>query len=275
MMEIIAVDFDGTLCVDKFPEIGEPNWVVITRVKAVQKAGIPTILSTCREGELLNDAVKACECWGLKFDAVNENLPAFVAETGDDPRKIVATQYWDDKAVRMGNGPNPIPSPTPTHSNIVEKSGDVLKSGADIICHQVNCKGVMGTGLALQVKKQNPKLFQEYRLVCTRHGSDNLGVAYVLPIDRELYEPVAKQHFIANCFGQDGYGRDKRYTDYDALRRALDMVCKWATAYEKHSIAIPHGIGCGAAGGDWDIVRTMIQEVFENSGLAVSIWKLA
>ena len=173
MMEIIAIDFDGTLCVDKFPEIGEPNWEVINRAKAVQEAGIPTILNTCREGKLLDNAVKACARWGLKFDAVNENLPAFVAETGDNPRKIAATQYWDDKAVCMGTGPDPIPTPTPTRNNIVEKSGDVLKSGADVICHQVNCKGVMGTGLALQVKKQNPKLFQEYRLVCARHGVDN------------------------------------------------------------------------------------------------------
>ena len=145
MMEIIAIDFDGTLCVDKFPEIGEPNWEVINRAKAVQEAGIPTILNTCREGKLLDNAVKACARWGLKFDAVNENLPAFVAETGDNPRKIAATQYWDDKAVCMGTGPDPIPTPTPTRNNIVEKSGDVLKSGADVICHQVNCKGVMGS----------------------------------------------------------------------------------------------------------------------------------
>lgn len=269
MMVIIAIDFDGTLCVDRFPEIGEPNWEVIKRAKAAQEAGIPTILYTCREGELLDNAVKACELWGLKFDAVNENLPAFVAETGDNPRKIVATQYWDDKAVRMGTGLKPIAK----SGVIMEKVGDVLKSGAGVICHQVNCKGVMGTGLALQVKKRNPKLFQEYRLVCTRHGSDNLGTAYVLPVDRELYEPVEKQHFIANCFGQDGYGRDKRYTDYDALKRALEMVRKWATTYEKHSIAIPHGIGCGAAGGNWDIVRAMIQDVFEGSGLEVTIWK--
>ena len=274
MMEIIAIDFDGTLCVDKFPEIGEPNWEVINRAKAVQEAGIPTILNTCREGKLLDNAVKACARWGLKFDAVNENLPAFVAETGDNPRKIAATQYWDDKAVCMGTGPDPIPTPTPTRNNIVEKSGDVLKSGADVICHQVNCKGVMGTGLALQVKKQNPKLFQEYRLVCARHGGDNLGTAYILTVDQDLWEPLEKQHFIANCFGQNAYGRDKCYTDYTALKHSLDMVRKWAIAERKSTVAIPYGIGCGAAGGDWNIVRAMIQEVFENSGLDVTIWKL-
>ena len=96
MMEIIAIDFDGTLCVDRFPEIGEPNWEVINRAKAVRAAGTPIILNTCREGELLKNAVKACESWGLQFDAVNENLPAFVKEAGNNPRKIVATQYWDD-----------------------------------------------------------------------------------------------------------------------------------------------------------------------------------
>lgn len=270
MMEIIAIDFDGTLCVDRFPEIGDPNWDVINRAKAAQAAGIPTILYTCREGELLKNAVKACADWGLRFDAVNENLPAFVAETGDNPRKIVATQYWDDKAVRMGTGPEPIPR----RSNIVEKNGDVLKSGADIICHQVNCKGVMGTGLAYQVRQANPKLFREYRSLCTLYGSGNLGTTYVLPVDRDLYEPVEKQHFIANCFGQDTYGRDKCYTDYTSLNHALKMTREWALGMGKNSVAIPYGIGCGAAGGDWNIVRAMIRDVFEDSGLEVTIWKL-
>lgn len=27
--KIIAVDFDGTLCENKFPEIGNPNWELI------------------------------------------------------------------------------------------------------------------------------------------------------------------------------------------------------------------------------------------------------
>ena len=29
---------------------------------------------------------------------------------------------------------------------IIDKIGDILHTEADVICHQVNCKGVMGAG---------------------------------------------------------------------------------------------------------------------------------
>ena len=32
-------------------------------------------------------------------------------------------------------------------------NGNILDSGADIICHQVNCRGVMGSGVAKQIKE--------------------------------------------------------------------------------------------------------------------------
>lgn len=98
---MIAIDFDGCLCSDAYPEIGAPNWDVIVEAKNEQTAGAKLILWTCREGKLLEDAVNACIRWGLKFDAINESLPAWRAMYDNDPRKIGATEYWDDKARRM------------------------------------------------------------------------------------------------------------------------------------------------------------------------------
>ena len=37
---------------------------------------------------------------------------------------------------------------------IIDKIGDILHTEADVICHQVNCKGVMGAGLAKQIRNQ-------------------------------------------------------------------------------------------------------------------------
>lgn len=34
---------------------------------------------------------------------------------------------------------------------ITHHNGDLLKSGCDIICHQVNLQGIMGGGLAKQI----------------------------------------------------------------------------------------------------------------------------
>lgn len=101
MRDAIAIDFDGCLCVNKYPDIGAPNLAVIAKAKERQAAGAGLILWTCREGKLLEEAVAACTRWGLRFDAINESLPDWIEAFGTQPRKVGATEYWDDKAVRM------------------------------------------------------------------------------------------------------------------------------------------------------------------------------
>lgn len=94
---IIAVDFDGTICENKYPAIGEPRRSTISYLKEKQKKGAKLILWTCRVDELLDSAVKWCRNQGLIFDAVNENLPEVVAAFGGDTRKIFANEYIDDR----------------------------------------------------------------------------------------------------------------------------------------------------------------------------------
>lgn len=100
----LAVDFDGCLCENAYPGIGEPHRAVIAAVQERQRQGWGVILWTCREGEPLREAVDACHAWGLYPDAVNQNLPDWIAAFGNDCRKVGATEYWDDRAVRMGGG---------------------------------------------------------------------------------------------------------------------------------------------------------------------------
>jgi hypothetical protein len=95
--KVIAVDFDGTLFEDKWPEIGEPNTALIDYLKKRQEQGDKLILWTCRCGDDLDAAVKKCEAHGLIFDAVNENLPEAIEIFGNDSRKIFAHEYIDDK----------------------------------------------------------------------------------------------------------------------------------------------------------------------------------
>ena len=108
-MSIIAVDFDGTLCKEHWPEIGAPNLRLIGWLKERRKAGDKLILWTCRCGEMLEKAVAWCSVWGLTFDAVNANLPENVAQYGNDCRKVYADIYLDDKAGYIGRiSPFPI-----------------------------------------------------------------------------------------------------------------------------------------------------------------------
>lgn len=101
MDKIIAVDFDGTLVENAWPEIGRPRWDVIDRLKEEQKEGAKTILWTCRTGKQLAEAIFWCLRHGIVFDAVNRNLPERVEQFGGDPRKISATEYWDDRAIHI------------------------------------------------------------------------------------------------------------------------------------------------------------------------------
>ena len=101
MRKAIAIEFDGCLCTNAYPEIGEPNWPVIKRAQAEQRAGAGLILWTCREDQLLLDAIAACEGWGLTFDSINESLPDWIEAFGTQPRKVGASEYWDDKAASI------------------------------------------------------------------------------------------------------------------------------------------------------------------------------
>lgn len=95
--KIIAIDFDGTLVKNKFPEIGEINphvWGAALRAKA---EGIKIILWTSRTGDVLNEAVQFCADYGLTFDAINDNIPE-VKALGWDARKVFATLYVDDRS---------------------------------------------------------------------------------------------------------------------------------------------------------------------------------
>lgn len=94
---IIAVDFDGTLCENKWPEIGMPNEELIEYLKKRQANGEKLILWTSRNEEQTKDAVEWCKKHGLVFDAVNDNLPEIVEAFGGNCRKIFANEYIDDR----------------------------------------------------------------------------------------------------------------------------------------------------------------------------------
>ena len=98
MRKVIAVDFDGTLCESKYPKIGRPYYKMINLIKLKKKQGYGIILWTCRTDHNLENAVEWCKKQGLVFDAVNENLPERIRIFGNDPRKIGADIYIDDKA---------------------------------------------------------------------------------------------------------------------------------------------------------------------------------
>lgn len=97
--KIVAVDFDGTLCKDAYPNIGDPLPYSLYYIKKLAAAGNIIILHTCRNGALLDAAVAWCKERGIVFDYINENVPDNINRYGGDTRKIYADIYVDTNAV--------------------------------------------------------------------------------------------------------------------------------------------------------------------------------
>ena len=93
---IIAVDFDGTLCQNRWPQIGNAQQPVIDWLIVQKQRGVKLILWTMRDDELLQEALAWCKAQGLEFDAVNDNLQEVKSRYGNNPRKVFANYYLDD-----------------------------------------------------------------------------------------------------------------------------------------------------------------------------------
>ena len=161
---------------------------------------------------------------------------------------------------------------------IQHKIGDLFNNDADVIVHQVNCKGVMGSGVAKQVKEFFPCTFAAYKDMCQTRASHNalsslLGKALV-----RVEELEGREVWVANLFAQLDYGRDgKCYTDYTAFREALKSMTAQLLLFSvlnerDPKIAIPYRIGCDRGGGDWDTVRQIIED--ELGDLDVTLYEL-
>lgn len=143
--------------------------------------------------------------------------------------------------------------------------GDLLDATEDIIVQQVNCRSVMGSGVAKAIYTRWPEVKTEYHKFCRRSTSpyDLLGKVQLIDV-----EPGKA---VANVFGQLNYGRTagKVYTDYVALTKAFDQL---RTAFHDKSLAFPYNFGCGLANGSWSVVYKMICTYFND--MDVTIYKL-
>lgn len=92
----IAVDFDGTIVENRFPEIGKPILFAFESLKKLQEEGHRLILWTYRSGVKLDEAVEFCEKNGLKFYAVNKSYPEEEYDNSIS-RKILADIFIDDR----------------------------------------------------------------------------------------------------------------------------------------------------------------------------------
>lgn len=135
---------------------------------------------------------------------------------------------------------------------LIERTGDIFTSEAEVIGHGVNVDGVMGAGIAKQVKERFPRAYKTYRRACLEQA--------LVPGD---YVAVASEDgsvTIANLATQDQPGANARLEWLkSSLTQLLDDMA--ATSYLR-TLALPR-IGAGIGGLQWDEVREAIEELSE------------
>lgn len=140
---------------------------------------------------------------------------------------------------------------------IIEK--DILSVTEGYIFQQVNCRGVMGAGLAKKISDKWPTVKKEYLEICKKNRNFPemlLGNHKVTDVESGLY--------IVNIFGQLNYGYGERFTDYGALKLAFNEFNETMDLcynYE-YDVYFPFGFGCGLGGGNWNVVKRFIDAYF-------------
>jgi len=120
---IIAIDFDGTIVKDNYPQIGELKDNAVFVINKLKHEGYHLILWTSRTGFKLAQAVEFLTKNGITFHGYNESCPASLEKYGDiDTRKIYADLYIDDKILIR---------PVPEWTEIYEMIHQCLPTYAD------------------------------------------------------------------------------------------------------------------------------------------------
>lgn len=132
--------------------------------------------------------------------------------------------------------------------------GNLLDIDTGIICHGVNCMGVMGSGVAKQIRNTYPLAYNEYVKFCRkREPHDLLGCYQLVKVTDTLH--------ISNMFTQLLYGNDGiRYVHYDEVANSFEALCK-TLQFDGYTgtIYFPK-IGAGLGGGNWNIIEKILDE---------------
>ncbi len=149
------------------------------------------------------------------------------------------------------------------------KIGNLLDAPVDYICHQVNCQGRMGSGIAKSIRERWPIVY-DYYIQGIKDREDEImrncgGFEYMPDVSETLLGylqkvPVNEEQMVINMFAQQHYGYDgRRYTSYDAFWTCLGGIA--ASVPKGSKIGFPYKIGCGLGGANWEVISIMIEEV--------------
>lgn len=173
--------------------------------------------------------------------------------------KVVFDKYYDSvDCVLTNKGDKPL---------IHIKECDIKNAKEKIIAHQVNCIGIMGSGVAKVLRETYPSIFPPYDKYCKLWTHNQLmGKIQILDIGGDRH--------CCNMFAQRGIGRKRQYTEIECLTNCVFKLHKYAKEHNIKAVAMPFGVGCGRGGADWNEVYEILMNIFvQEDGVELILYK--
>jgi O-acetyl-ADP-ribose deacetylase (regulator of RNase III) len=130
------------------------------------------------------------------------------------------------------------------------RQGDLFQTDIQHIAHGCNARGVMGKGVAKQVRDLYPKAYEEYRTLWLRNTALIVGSVQFVDCESKTIINAITQRDFAKAYNDPG-----RYVSYDAIAECMAAINKTIPGQQ---LAMPQ-IGASLGGGNWEIIERIIE----------------
>jgi O-acetyl-ADP-ribose deacetylase (regulator of RNase III) len=155
-------------------------------------------------------------------------------------------------------------------------------TGINNIAHSCNTRNIMGGGIAKQIKNRYPQAYEaDTEAYNQEYDKDAQYIHWLGKYSKAEIEskflPNNKGR-IYNLYTQANLGEGKRQVLYEDFWQALknmqeDLLFIQHETGEPQVLGLPYGISCGLAGGNWKIIKAMIDDIFLDSLIKTYIVK--
>jgi len=152
---------------------------------------------------------------------------------------------------------------------IHKKQGNILSNTSGIIVHGCNAQGVMGSGIAKQIKEMYPSAYAVYK---EHVFSSGLKLGTYSSVRPYVYQDLV----IVNMITQQYYGKDsKKYVSYDAIHEGFTKLFQGLESASMQNLPVRFpAIGAGLGGGNLEVILSIIQSCDPMDKFTKELWVL-
>ena len=141
----------------------------------------------------------------------------------------------------------------------------------------------MGAGIAKQIKDRYPQAYEADTKFYNNEYNDGGGwkgaIGHYSKAEIESKFLPNNKGRIYNLYTQSGYSTSERQVHYEHFWQAMkamqeDLLFIQHETGDAQILGLPYGISCGLAGGNWQIIEAMINDIFADSLIKTFIVQL-